>query len=134
MLSVFPELLSYEMLGVSIIRISLGCLIFYFGLITTGSKRLVYSEKIKAKKYPFYSIIPWILGLLEILIGGFLIIGFLTQVVVLIIICLLVDLIFIESFIGKILNFPIVFYIFIMLISSALLFLGPGFWAIDLPL
>lgn len=134
MLSVFPELLSYEMLGISIIRISLGCLLFYLGLITIGSKRLIYSEKIKAKNYPLNSLVPWILGLIEIFVGGFLIIGFLTQVIVLIVICLLIDLIFIESSIGKILNFPIIFYLFIILISSALLFLGPGFWSIDLPL
>lgn len=134
MLSVFPEFLSYGLLGVFIIRCTIGLLMFYTGLMTVGPKKALYSSKIKSKKYPFPKAMPWALGLLEIITGIFLIIGFLTQIMIFVVIYIMINLIIFEKNIGRIFDYPNVYYILIILVSFSLLFLGPGFWAIDLPL
>ena len=134
MLSIFPELLPYNLLGVTLIRVTLGIVILYIGLMTVGVKKNTYQRELKVHEYPLSSVIPIIFGIVEIATGIFLIAGFLTQLMVLIAIYIFINLIFIEKYIGRVFDYPNILYVSLIFISIALLFLGPGVMAVDLPI
>lgn len=134
MLSIFPELFPYSLVGVTLIRLVLGGVLFYIGLMTTGVKKVSYKVEMQTHNYPFANIIPIVFGIVEIITGLFLIAGFLTQLMVLIAIYIFVNLIFIEKHVGRVFDYPNIFYISMIFVSLALLFLGPGLFAVDLPL
>lgn len=134
MLSVFPGLLPYGMVGIAIIRIVVGLVILYIGLVTIGLKRGAYSAEMKLKNFPLSTAVPIVFGLIEIITGSFLIFGFLTQIMVLIVVYLCLNLIFIEKHVGRVFDYPNIFYITLIFVSIGLLFLGPGTFAVDLPL
>jgi uncharacterized membrane protein YphA (DoxX/SURF4 family) len=134
MLSIFPELLTFSYVGVTIVRVTIGLVLLYIGLMTTGIKKTTYKNNFKIKEYPFSNIIPMVFGFIEIVTGLFLIAGFLTQLMAIIAIYLFLNLIFIEKHIGRVFDYSNLFYISLILISVAILFLGPGIFAFDLPL
>ena len=77
---------------------------------------------------------PWILGIIEIVTGGFLVAGFLTQVVAIIAAYLFLNVSLIDNNEPKIFNQGRLFYVIMILISLTLLFSGAGLFALDLPL
>lgn len=102
--------------------------------MTVGVKKNSYETEMQIHNYPLSNIIPVIFGLTEIITGLFLIIGFLTQLMLLIAVYIFFNLIFIEKHVGRVFNYPNIFYVSMIFVSLALLFLGPGLFAIDLPL
>ena len=134
MLSIFPELLPYGLVGATIIRITIGLVLFYIGLMTTGVKKTSYQAEMRVRDYPFVNIIPIVFGIVEIITGLFLVVGFLTQLMVLIAIYIFINLIFIEKYVGRVFDYPNIFYISLIFVSAAILFLGPGLYSVDLPL
>lgn len=134
MLSVFPDLLTYNLLGISIVRVTIGMVMLYIGLMTVGVKRSFYTSKMQIKKYPLVEMAPRLLGVLEILVGSFMIIGFLTQIMAIVSAYLFLNIFLIEKHIGKIFDYPLIFYISMIVISLTMIILGPGVLAIDLPL
>ncbi len=120
MLSIFPNLLSYNQLSPFLIRITIGIIMVYwaYSSFRTGDRDV--------KKMP--------IKVAEGMAGLLLIIGLFTQVAALIVsIDLLIrifDKIMKKSFLTNGVN-----YYFIMLIMTiSLLFIGAGLFAIDLPL
>jgi uncharacterized membrane protein YphA (DoxX/SURF4 family) len=134
MLSIFPELLPYSLVGATIIRLVLGLVLFYIGLMTTGVKKTSYQAEMRMRDYPLVNVIPIVFGIVEIITGLFLIVGFLTQLMVLVAIYIFINLIFIEKHVGRVFDYPNIFYFSLIFISISLLFLGPGIFAVDLPL
>lgn len=134
MLSVFPELLIYGALGATIVRVVVGCALLYIGLMTVGIKRTSYTTEMTVNNFPFYNLLPWVFGLVEIIAGSFLIVGFLTQLMAAIGIYIFANLIFMEKHIGRVFDYPNIFYVVMIFVSAAILLLGPGIFAIDLPL
>jgi uncharacterized membrane protein YphA (DoxX/SURF4 family) len=134
MLSIFPELLGFSFIGATIVRISVGLVLLYIGLMTTGVKKISYTTEMKVRNYPLFNLLPFIFGVVEIVTGVFLIAGFLTQLMALIGIYIFINLIFIEKHIGRVFDYPNLFYISMILVSFSILFLGPGILAFDLPL
>ena len=120
-LSVFPLLFSYSLLGILVLRLVLG-LVFL---------RLGYNTVVKLGRTE-----TWIrfTGWLMILIALSLIIGLATQLATLLagLFSLLAILIKIRN--GAALEHGLDYYLLIFAIAFALLFLGPGALAIDLPL
>lgn len=134
MLSIFPELFTFSFIGITIVRFTVGVVLLYIGLMTTGIKKTTYKNNFKLKEYPFSNIIPVVFGVVEIITGIFLMSGFLTQLMAIIAIYLFLNLIFIEKHVGRAFDYPNLFYVAMILICISVLFLGPGIFAFDLPL
>lgn len=123
MLSVFPTLLVYHMIGATIIRLILGTVLFIFALKKIRSLRGHYSQNTFFTTH----------SVLVLIASVFLIVGLFTQVAALASLILSVVLIFAqrESSLG---SNQTLFYILLIGVSTAVLFTGPGVLAFDLPL
>ena len=135
MLSIFPDLLIYNFLGVTIIRVALGLLGVYlaFKVLSKKNQLVDFVVSMKFPLVPFAVISPWILFILFIISGGLMIIGLYTQVACIVLAYLFLELLFIDIFVKNFSGNSAVFYIALILISLAFLFLGPGTFAYDLP-
>lgn len=138
MLNVFPELLALEVLGITILRLLIGFVLAYIGLITMGARRMDFVTELQVhdsmRNYNFHRTLPWILGLVELITGAFIVVGFLTQIMALISAYLFINMGLIEKFVGKVLNYPTIFNVVMIVISLTLVVFGAGAFAIDLPL
>ncbi len=115
--SVFPSLLTYAMVGTFILRLALG-----LSLCRLGYQLLAQ----KSQQTPWTKA----LGSTTLVAGVLLTIGLYTQVAVIVAIILALISIKFKSQRENNLNFSLL----LITISLALLFLGPGIFAIDLPL
>ena len=119
MLSLFPALFAYEQIAPFIIRVVLGGTLLYFG----------YQ---KAKKHGSSSGSNTTLyGIAEIVIGIFLVIGLYTQLAALLNAAILVIKLGFKAREGKLFSDGINYYVLLLTLAVALIFLGPGFWGID---
>lgn len=134
MLNTFPELLSFILISPMILRAVIGVLIIIVGYKTLVSKKNEFHQMFKELGYPFAHVFTWFFGIVEVLTGGFLFIGFYTQIFALISIFVSLNLIYFEKQRPNLVPFSISTYILIGLISFTLLFSGAGFFAVDLPL
>ncbi len=121
MLSLFPSLLTYELLAPFILRLTLGIVLIHWGW--KGVKLGRGNEKHLG-----------LLGIIDTLAGLLLIAGFLTQFAALVSIIILGS-----RLIGKVINRAfftdgVNYYFILFVIALSLLFTGPGFFAFDLPL
>lgn len=132
MLSIFPDLLTYNLLGITIVRLVLGFLGVYLGFVILSKKNKL-TEFVTSLKFPMAEVIPWILSIVFIISGGMLIIGLYTQVVCVVLAYLLLKLMITDLWSRGIFGNSIMFYLGFILISLSLLFLGPGAFAFDLP-
>ncbi len=119
MLSLFPVLFAYEQIAPFIIRIVLGVTLLYFGYQkvkkhgqSSGSNTTLY-------------------GIAEIVISVFLIIGLYTQLAAILNAAILVIKLGFKASEGKLLSDGINYYVLLLTMAVALIFLGPGFWGID---
>jgi uncharacterized membrane protein YphA (DoxX/SURF4 family) len=122
MLSLFPSLFAYEQIGPLIIRLTLGITLLYFGYRKTLKKGT--SSGSNARLY----------GIVEIVIGIFLVIGLFTQLAALLNAIILVIKLGFKIRDGAFLTDGINYYILLLAMAVALLFMGPGFLAYDLHL
>jgi uncharacterized membrane protein YphA (DoxX/SURF4 family) len=118
--SIFPELFNYPLIAIFVLRLTLGALMAGYGLF-----KIFKNPERKWK----------IAGVVELISGFFLIIGFLVQLASIIIFLLMLGALFLkimrsEGFVEK----PYGFYVALLVVSLSLLFLGPGIFALDLPL
>lgn len=118
-LTFFPILLDYSMISPLILRVVLGVTLAYFGYQkikgagqSSGSNSRVY-------------------GYLEVVVGIFLIIGLFTQASALINAGILIIKIFFKITERKFLTDGVNYYILLLAIALSLLFVGPGYWAVD---
>ena len=135
MLSIFPDLLIYNFLGVTIIRVALGLLGVYLAFKVLSKKNQIvdFVVSMKFPLMPFAVISPWILFVLFIISGGLMIIGLYTQIACIVLAYLFLKIIFIDIFVKDFSGNSAIFYVALILISLAFLFLGPGTFAYDLP-
>ena len=134
MLNVFPELLSFGLLSATIIRVTIAIILLVIGYETVTKKRLDFDSYFKTKEFPMASVLSWKLGVAEIIVGIFLLVGLYTQIATLIAVFLFFALLHIENEDKKILPHTSTFYLIMVVISTTLLFSGAGAFAIDLPL
>ena len=135
MLSIFPDLLIYNFLGVTIIRVALGLLGVYlaFRVLSKRDQLVDFVVSMKFPLIPFAAASPWILFILFIISGGLMILGLYTQVACIVLAYLFLKMLFINIFIKDFSDNAPVFYLCLIFISLSLLFLGPGALAYDLP-
>ncbi len=117
-LSTFPSLLTFGLLAPMLLRLTVGCILLRFGRTLWLRLKLPYR----------YSVF------LYYIFGVFLIIGLYTQIVALGSIALVAWDYYIDRELGKHTTEEKMCYIMIVMILISLLFTGPGFFAIDLPL
>lgn len=133
MLSLFPQLLDYQIYGPFVLRLALGAVFLAHGyqkLAGDKSQFAGYLESLKFRPGIFWA---WLVTLAEFLGGILLVIGLWTQLAALILaVQFLVIVLYVQrgkAFVG---GREFDFLIFAALL--ALLVLGPGAWALDLPL
>ena len=119
MLSIFPLFLSLGLLAPLLLRITLGIILIHWAV-----------GKIKSRTTPF----TVALGVLEVLIGIGLLVGFLVQLA-----ALIASVIFLIHLIKKaqtksLFTAGVNYYFILFMISLSLLLLGAGAFAFDLPL
>ena len=120
MLSVFPELLNYQLLAVFILRAVLGALFVKYGVIKIARRQ---EKSWKA------------IGLLEVICGLMLVAGLFTQIASLLIFIMMAGAVAIKiKTKDAVLKSSYDFYVLLLLVSFSLLFLGPGIFSFDLPL
>lgn len=148
MLSVFPALLTFGLFSATIIRVIVGGTLLYFGVLTLTSKRKKLALKLSDNKYPAPRFVTGATGIINVIVGGFLIVGFLTQVSALVAAYGFLNLaIFdgkkkigagtdsgVSSVAGSIFGQSALFHTVLIFVSLTLLFSGAGFLAIDLPI
>ncbi|MBI5078195.1 MAG: DoxX family protein [Candidatus Yonathbacteria bacterium] len=133
--SLFPHLLDYQMLGIFALRATIGLIFVYFWyekVIRHRREQLEFFTKLKL--YPVKAFF-WVVSSIEGIAGALLTIGFYTQGAAIV----TGSLMLLASFIkhhkpGALPKNTTEFYIILAVVSFALLFLGPGAFAIDLPL
>ncbi len=119
MLSVFPSLLNYGLVAPLLIRVVLGITIAWIG----------YAKICTHKETEFRA-----LGVVEIIMGILLVVGYITQLM-----AFLVGVILVVKLSKKVkdrafLTDGVNYYIILLVLAVSLLFSGPGFLAFDLPL
>lgn len=133
--SLFPSLLDYQMLGIFMIRATLGLIFLYFWyekVTHQRAERIEFFEKLKLRPAKVFF---FVVSSVEGITGALLLVGLYTQGAALVTGSLMVLASFIKHHRPQVLHRnTIEFYIILAVASFALLFLGPGAWAIDLPL
>jgi uncharacterized membrane protein YphA (DoxX/SURF4 family) len=134
MLNPFPTLLSLSFFAPTILRITLGIYLLYFGL-----RKLTKSRKLESDLLERIGFRPGIYfavgcGLVEIIAAIFLILGFLTQIAALIAALITISGAWLKIKSPTLRSENLSSYLLILAIAVSLLALGAGAFAIDLPL
>lgn len=134
MLSIFPELLTYQMFAPLLLRVVLGLILINLGYLKFNKE--------KARFHLLFQTLGWkpkefwtkVFGTIEMVGGVALIVGFWTQIAALVFVIINFAELFIETKEASLLKRDAIFYLLIFIIALSLLFTGPGFLAFDLPL
>ena len=133
MLNVLPQLLDYQFYAPLLLRLALGAVFLAHGWQKLSSDKIQFAgwlESIKFRPGKFWA---WLVTLAEFLGGICLILGFLTQLAALILAIQFLVILFWfkrgQKFVG---GWEFDFVLLVM--ALAILVLGPGAWAFDLPL
>jgi putative oxidoreductase len=134
LLTLFPDLLTYGLIAPFILRVSLGLVLVYFSYLKFGKERMekiTFFESIGMRPGAFY---VNVIGSIELIGGILLVVGAYTQAAALIGAFIMLVATFIKWRHPQSLRNDIEFYILLFVVALSLVFLGAGFWAIDLPL
>lgn len=140
MLSTFPQFLDFQFYGPLFLRLALGAIFLAHGYQKLTADKTGFAGYLESLKFRPGKFWAWVVTLAESLGGLFLVLGILTQIAVLVLaIEFLVILFWVrrgQPFTARQdapgISWEFDFLIFMALL--ALLVLGPGAWAIDLPL
>lgn len=134
MLSPWPQLFDYVLLVPTVLRVVLGVMYIRFGYFKLTRGREVKRTFFNRAGFPAARWWVWGIGILELVGGLFLIVGFLTQITALVLSIILLGAAFIKTRKPDLLPNSTDYYILIFVTTASLLLLGPGFLAVDLPL
>ncbi|MFH1979142.1 MAG: DoxX family protein [Patescibacteria group bacterium] len=134
MLSLFPEFLNYQQLAPFLLRAILALIFMgngYYKLFKSFKKTSKFFGTIKIRPAKFWT---GLIGIVEILVGIMLGLGFLTQLAAMLAIAVALFFIFIKNKVKQGLLGGYDFDLLILICALSLLFLGPGVFSIDIPL
>jgi len=134
MLSIFPQLLPFTLLGIFLVRITVALVVLYIAYQISFTKREELIKKLELAKHSFSRGSVLTVGITTLVASGFLLVGFLTQISSLVCGYLLLNIMMLDSGKEKVLGQTKLFYTTISVICLSFLFLGAGFFAVDLPL
>jgi uncharacterized membrane protein YphA (DoxX/SURF4 family) len=119
MLSLFPNLLTYEMLAPLALRVTLGVVLLLWGF--------------KAVR-PHVTTSNTILGVIDVVSGVLLIVGLFTQAAALVAAIILASKLWNKAVSKALFTDGVNYYFILFIIAVSLVFTGAGFLAFDLPL
>ena len=134
LLTLFPDLLTYGLIAPFILRVSLGLVLIYFSYLKFRKERvekIVFFDSLGMKPGVFY---VNTIGGIELIGGVLLVVGAYTQAAALVSALIMLAATFIKWRRPESLRNDIEFYILLFAVAFSLVFLGAGFFAIDLPL
>lgn len=134
LLTLFPDLLTYGLIAPFILRVTLGLVLIYFSYLKFGKEKgekIAFFESIGMKPGNFY---VNAIGGIELVGGILLVVGAYTQIAALAAGVIMLAATFIKWRHPQSLRNDIEFYILLFVVALSLVFLGAGFFAIDLPL
>jgi len=134
MMNPFPTLLAFGEVAPLILRVTLGGIFVIEGFKHLTSGREQRRVLLESKLGDFAKTAVWISGGVEMLMGIFFILGFLTQVVALLAGLSSIKVLYRKwrsSELAALEPYSPMFYLLIVAISLSLLFSGAGCWAVD---
>ena len=134
MLSLFPFLFNFSFFGPTIIRVAAALVFIFGGYQKTFTKKIEWSAHFESASIKSAGQIILIVGILELIAGGFLLVGFLTQAVALVLAIISLAYIILKIKKPSALPNKVGFYFLLLAINLSLLLTGPGALAFDLPL
>lgn len=134
MLNPFPTLLTYSLLAPTIIRVGIGLVMLGLGYQHLFSKREKLVTNLIPKWGAWTAFLVWYLGLTELIIGIFILTGFLTQAAAIGGILLSLNLINWKESLPSLVPYSKIFYLLLITGFLSLLFSGAGAFAFDIPL
>lgn len=134
MLNLFPELLSYNFSVPLAFRVVSGSLFIYFGYANLTKHRASKIALFESVGLSASILWLWMLVTLETVGGIMLLVGLFTQAVALGLSIILLLGLTAKYKRREVLPWSFGFLFLLFLITASLLFLGPGFYAFDLPL
>jgi uncharacterized membrane protein YphA (DoxX/SURF4 family) len=134
MLSVFPNLFTYNLIAPFILRVVVGLIFLELGYLKLGKEKSAWNMFFETIHFKPSYLFVTLLAIIEIVSGAFLIVGYLTQLAALIMAIILFAEAYVELRDGTILKRDIVFYTLLLAICVSLLLTGAGAFAFDLPL
>jgi len=134
MLNVFPYLLSLQLLAPFVLRVAVGLIFLGLGWLEVAKQRQERAAFFDNLGLRPGIIFVWFIGILELVAGGFLVVGFLTQAAALFAVLVSAAVLALKKKHPAVIRNSYGFLILVLLISISLLFSGAGFWAFDLPL
>lgn len=134
MLNLFPDLLTYGLVGPLILRISIGLLFINLGYLELTREKERWAKVFETIRFTPARFWVKVFGGLEIIGGALLIAGLFTQGAALFLGIVTLAEMFLEYREPVILTRNIIFYGLIFVICLSFMFTGAGFLAMDLPL
>ena len=134
MLSIFPSLLTFGIFAPFLLRLSAGIFFFYAGYQHFGKEQEGLVGELTQKFSSFAKPISVTLAIVEIVIGLFLIAGFLTQVAALLGAIFMLKLLWFKKSCPCLARHEKTVYVLLFVICISLLLTGAGAPAVDLPL
>ncbi|MEX0652200.1 MAG: DoxX family protein [Candidatus Paceibacterota bacterium] len=134
MLSIFPSLLIFGIFAPFILRVVVGAYLLHIGWGHLTTQRETLVEKLYARLGSPTTIFIVFGGLFEVVLGLFLIAGFLTQVMALLGGLYALKLLWFKKEFPVLVPHERIFYILLFAIFLSLLLTGAGAPAVDLPL
>lgn len=133
-LNVFPDLLQLGALAPFILRIVLGFVVINTGYLKFTSEKNRWNEFFEGFGLKPKHIFVSIFGLIEIVGGLALVLGFYTQLAALVFAIVTLVEVLAENKESSLVKRNVVFYILLFTIALSLLFTGAGAFSLDLPL
>jgi|ERR1035437_1759663 uncharacterized membrane protein YphA (DoxX/SURF4 family) len=135
MLNPFPDLLTYSLLAPFLLRVTIGFVLANLGYLKLTKEKGSWETIFKLLGLSGQKEIGTVIvGVVEIVGGIMLVVGFYTQIAALVFVILNGIEMFIEYHEETLMKRDMVFYLLIFVIALSLLFSGAGFLAFDLPL
>jgi len=134
MLSIFPSLFNFSFFAPLILRLATALVFVAIGYQKTFARKTEWVAHFESAGIKSAWQIILIVGILELIAGGFLLVGFLTQAAALVL--AIISLAYIILKIKKPAALPnkVSFYLLLLAINLSLLLTGPGALAFDWPL
>lgn len=134
MLSIFPDLLTFWLAAPLVLRVSVGLIFVYFGAMKIWKERERRTSFFRDISFGTGILSFWFIAGIELVGGILLVLGLFTQIAALTLLPIAIGALYVKIRRPHLLDNTIEFYVLLIATLLALLVLGPGFFAIDLPL
>lgn len=133
-LSIFPDFLTFWLIAPFLLRVTIGFIFIYFGITKIWKERKRRVSFFNEVGFGAGVIFFWLVSIAELAGGVLLILGLFTQIVSIVLSIIIIGAIYAKIKKPELLDNSLEFFFLALAVLLSLLFLGAGFFAIDLPL